>query len=113
MHAVSWLHQMAGLTFIAGSPIVQATLGGLRRELAKPKKRKKSVTPQMLLAMVEAVGLSPSLTEVHLLAICLVAFAGFLRCDELFISRNWRSKGLRGIRSLRNSVSIENVLTHS
>ena len=25
------------------------------------------------------------------------------------ISRNWRSKGLRGIRSLRNSMSIENV----
>ena len=23
------------------------------------------------------------------------------------ISRNWRSKGLRGIRSLRNSISIE------
>ena len=30
-----------------------------------------------------------------------------------FISRNWRSKGLRGIRSLRNSMSIENVWTHS
>ena len=33
VHAVSWLHQMAGLSSIAGSPIVQATLGGLRREL--------------------------------------------------------------------------------
>ena len=83
MHAVSWLHQMAGLTFIAGSPIVQASLGGLRRELANPKKCKEPVTPQMLLAMVEAVGLSPSFTEVHLLAICFVAFAGFLRRDEL------------------------------
>ena len=29
------------------------------------------------------------------------------------ISRNWRSKGLRGIRSLRNTMSIENVWTHS
>ena len=29
------------------------------------------------------------------------------------ISRNWRSKGSRGIRSLRNSMSIENVWTHS
>ena len=35
VHAVSWLHQMAGLPFIAGSSIVQATLGGLRRQLAK------------------------------------------------------------------------------
>ena len=33
--------------------------------------------------------------------------------DEIDISRNWRSKGLRGIRSLRNSMSIENVWTHS
>ena len=32
--------------------------------------------------MVEAAGSSPSLTEVRLLAICLVAFAGFLRCEE-------------------------------
>ena len=31
----------------------------------------------------------------------------------LIISRNRRSKGLRGIRSLRNSMSIENVWTHS
>ena len=83
VHAVSWLHQMAGLPSIAGSPIVQATLGGLRRELAKPKKRKEPVTAEMLLAMVEAAGPSPSLTEVRLLAICLVAFAGFLRCEEL------------------------------
>ena len=27
--------------------------------------------------------------------------------SALHISRNWRSKGLRGIRSLRNSMSIE------
>ncbi|KAL5497424.1 hypothetical protein EMCRGX_G013893 [Ephydatia muelleri] len=83
VHAVSRLHQMARLSSIAGSPIVQATLGGLRRELAKPKKRKEPVTAEMLLAMVEAAGPSPSLTEIRLLAICLVAFAGFLRCEEL------------------------------
>ena len=83
VHAVSWLHQMAGLSSIAGSPIVQATLGGLRRELAKPKKRKEPVTAEMLLAMVEPAGPSPPLTEVRLLAICLVAFAGYLRCEEV------------------------------
>ena len=37
----------------------------------------------MLKAMVEAVGPSPSLTDVRFLAVCLVAFAGFLCCDEL------------------------------
>jgi integrase len=37
----------------------------------------------MLKAMVEAAGPDPSLTEVRLLTVCLVAFAGFLRCNEL------------------------------
>ena len=44
---------------------MQATLGGLRRELAKLRKRKEPVTAEMLLAMVEAAGSSPSLTQVH------------------------------------------------
>ena len=62
---------------------MQVTLDGLRCLLAKPIKRKEPVTAQMLHDMVMAAGTSPSLTEVRLLAICLVAFAGFLRCDEL------------------------------
>ena len=33
--------------------------------------------------MVEAAGPTLSLSNVRLLAVCLVAFAGFLRCDEL------------------------------
>ena len=37
----------------------------------------------MLKAMVEAAGPEPSLSEVRLLAVCLLAFAGFLRCEEL------------------------------
>ena len=64
VHAVSWLHQMAGLSSIAGSPIVQANLGGLRTKLVK---RKEPVTAEKLLAMVEVAGPSPSLTEVRLL----------------------------------------------
>ena len=34
-------------------------------------------------AMVEAAGPAPSLAEVRLLAVCLVAYAGFMRCEEL------------------------------
>ena len=51
--------------------------------LAQPKSRKEPVTADMLKEMVEAAGPDPSLTDVRLLAMCLVAFAGFLRCDEL------------------------------
>ena len=38
---------------------------------------------EMLKTMVEAEGPNTSLLEVRLLAVCLVAFAGFLSCDEL------------------------------
>ena len=62
---------------------MQTTLDGLRRTLARPKVRKKPITADMLKAMVEAAGLDPSLAEIRLLAVCLLAFAGFMRCDEL------------------------------
>ena len=83
VHAVSWLHRASGLQPPNASPLVHTTLEGLQRKLAKPKKSKEPITVEMLKAMVEAVGPSPSLTGVRFLAVCLVAFAGFLRCDEL------------------------------
>ena len=83
VYALDWLHGVAGLGPVGSSPIVQATLAGLRRALAQPKVRKEPVTAEMLQAMVASVGVDPSLSQVRLLAICLVAFAGFLRCDEL------------------------------
>ena len=83
VHALSWLHELAGLQQLGGSPLVKCTVEGLKRILAKPKVRKEPVTADMLKAMVEAAGPDPPLSEVRLLAVCLVAFAGFLRCNEL------------------------------
>ena len=80
LHALSWLHEVAGLEHVGAAPKV---LSGLRRVLAKLKTRKEPITIDMLKAMVESVGPDPSLTEVRLLAMCLISFAGFLRCDEL------------------------------
>ena len=59
-----------------GPTLVKSTLEGLRRMLAKPKVRKEPVTADMLKAMVEAAGAAPSLTEVRLLAVCLVDLQG-------------------------------------
>ena len=83
VNALSWLHQAAGLPPESGLPLVQVALAGHRRMLAQPKVRKEPVTAEMLRAMVDAAGPEPSLSEVRLLAICLLAFAGFLRCEEL------------------------------
>lgn len=78
-----WLHQAAGLQPISGATLVQAALAGFRHMLAQPKVRKEPVTADMLKAMVDAEGPEPSLSEVRLLAVCLLAFAGFLHCEEL------------------------------
>ena len=51
---------------------------------------KEPVTTDKLKAMVEAAGPEPSLSEVRLLAVCLLAFAGFLRCEELLKLRMCR-----------------------
>ena len=42
VHALSWLHGLAGLQPFGGSPLVKATLEGLRHILAKPKVRKQA-----------------------------------------------------------------------
>ena len=83
VHALSWLPQMAGLNPVGASPLVQVTLAGIKRIVARPKVRKEPVTVEMLQAMVDTAGMEPSLTEVRLLAVCLLAFTGFLHCDEL------------------------------
>ena len=74
---------MAGLPSVGDGPLVQVTLAGLRSELVWPKMCKKPVTADMLRAMVDLVGQEPSLSDVRLLVVCLVASAGFMHCDEL------------------------------
>ena len=83
VNVLSWLHQAAGLQPVSGAPLVQAALAGFRRILAKPKVRKEPVTAEMLKSMVDSAGPEPSLSEIRLLVVCLLAFAGFLRCEEV------------------------------
>ena len=52
--------------------------------------------------MVEAAGTEPSLTEVRLWAVCLMAFAGFLRCDELI--KLWCSDIIFNAEGMRVSI---------
>ena len=83
VNAVGWVNQLAGREPIAQSALVRATLAGLKRALAKPKVKKEPVTVEMLTALVQSLGVSPSLSELRLAATCLLAFAAFLRYDEI------------------------------
>ena len=83
VNAAGWMHELAGIPSVSSAPIVSATLGGLRRMLAKPVAKKAPVTPEMLTKLCESVGSNASLTEIRTAAMCLLAFAAFLRFDEL------------------------------
>ena len=83
VNAISWVHKLSGLPAVAESPFVGAVQSGLQRMLAKPRKKKEPVTPHMLRLLVESLSGEPSLTEVQLAASSLLAFAAFLRFDEL------------------------------
>ena len=62
---------------------MQETVPGLRWLLAKPKMCEEPATAEMLIAKVESVGPTPTLTEVRLLAVCLLDLWFFFGCDEL------------------------------
>ena len=81
VNAVSWVHKLAGLGTITTSPFVRAVQEGLTRKLAKPVRKKEPVTVEMLSAIAQAS--SDSLTDLRLLAMAMLAFSAFLRCDEL------------------------------
>ena len=55
----------------------------VQRMLVKPKKKKQPITADMLRLLVDSMPSKPSLTEVHLVASSLLAYAAFLRFDEL------------------------------
>ena len=82
-NAISWVQQVAGHQPVTSSVIVRTTLAGLQRQLAKPKKRKEPITTGMLSKIVRSLGTSPSLADLRLAASSLLAFAAFLRYDEV------------------------------
>lgn len=83
VNAIGWVHQLSGQPPIAASPFVRATLAGLQHTLAKPRIRKEPITADMLSALVDSLGSAPTLADIRLVAISLLAFSAFLRYDEL------------------------------
>ena len=80
VNAVAWVHGIEG---VQNSPIVKATVAGLRRVLSKPKTKKEPVTLDMLHKMADSLSRPPSLEDSRLLALSLLAFSAFLRFDEV------------------------------
>ena len=83
VNSLSWAHNLAGITPPSASPIVQVALEGLRRALARPVCKKALFTVEILGAIVQDAKERNTLTSVRLAIARLLAFAGFLRFDEV------------------------------
>ena len=83
VNAISWVQRLSGMAPVSSNPLIKSVMEGLQRVLAKPKVKKEPVTPQMLQKMVMSLSATPTLTEVRLCAICLLAFSAFLRHEEI------------------------------
>ena len=78
VNAIAWAQRMAGSeSLISNEVFIKAVVDGFQRRYAKPKKRKEPITPE------GTMGSSPTLSEVRVVMICLLAYAAFLRFDEV------------------------------
>ena len=82
-NAPGWVHTLAGVPSPAVIPFIKTTLESIQRMLAKPVHKKEPVTRKMLAELVVDTNRQSTLTNIRLLTACLLAFAGFLRFDEL------------------------------
>ena len=78
VHALNWVHNLAELESPTQSPLVQTTLEGLRRLLARPLQKKSPVSLDILTDLVEDSCKQPTLSNVRLAAACLLAFSGLM-----------------------------------
>lgn len=83
VNAVSWVQRLAGVEPVSQNQLIKLISEGFQRALARPKVKKEPVTPEMLQELVAAMSSPPSLSDVRLGSICLLAYAAFLRIDEL------------------------------
>ncbi|XP_041466301.1 uncharacterized protein LOC121416849 [Lytechinus variegatus] len=89
IYSIRWAHTLADISpSPTDSSIVKLAVEGSRRSLAKPKSPKEPVSSSDLAQLVaDKGGQDASAFDLRLLFICLVAFAGMLRCDELISVR--------------------------
>lgn len=83
IYGIRWAHMLAGVISPTDSSFIKTVVEGCRRALAKPKVPKEPISVDALSKLVMDKGANPSMYDMRLLFICLVSFAGLLRCDEI------------------------------
>lgn len=101
IYSVRWAHTMAGLSSPTDNNFVKTVIEGCRRTLAKPKDPKEPISSEILAQLVtDKGGPSASISDMRLLFVCIVSFAGLLRSAEML------SLKLRDISIYQDHMSI-------
>ena len=93
LYGIKWVHNICGFTDPCDSSIVSAVIEAARRLLSVPVRKKESATPEIMLSLFRQYGRpDANLSDLRLLALCTLGYAGFLRFSELELPR-WRLGG--------------------
>ena len=82
-YGLRWAHSLAGKPSPTDSALVRNTLDAAKRRLSGPVNKKEPITPELLEKMYDALSVQGTLYSQITITTCLVAYAGFLRSDEL------------------------------
>ena len=88
LYGIRWAHNLYGFSDPCGSNLVKGILESAKRSLSRPVVKKEPVTPEMIVKICQKfASVSASLSDLRTAAICVTAYAGFLRFNELFYLR--------------------------
>ena len=83
-YGIKWVHEISGYENPCNSPIVINILEAAKRLLSVPVKKKEPVIPEIMLSLFQRFGGSDvTLSDLRLLTLCALGYAGFLRFSEL------------------------------
>ena len=80
-YSIRWAHEIAGFESPTSHTLPQRVLESAKRRLSHQVSKKLPVTPEILLKFHQS--LDGSLVDTRFMAMALLAFAGFLKFDEL------------------------------
>jgi len=83
-YGLKWVHDLAGLPDPCNSPFVVLLIESAKRLLSVPVKKKEPVTPEVIKRLFAHYGsTSASLSDLRVLTLCVLGYAGFFRSNEL------------------------------
>ena len=82
-YSIKWIHDLLDLDTPTNSNLVKNVMEASKRKLAKPVNKKEPITVDMLEKVFDTLYSENNLKNQRIICTCLIAFAGFLRSEEL------------------------------